>query len=44
MTGLLWWSGIGWHTQIRDIGWTWVLLVVAVIVLVVATVQLVREW
>lgn len=44
MTALLWWSGITLDTKIRDIGWTWLLFVVAVIALVVATVQLIREW
>jgi hypothetical protein len=39
---LLWFEGIDWQTPIRNIGWTWLLLAVLIVYLIVTAYQLYR--
>lgn len=42
--GLLWWDGITWDTPLRDIGWTYIVLLVLGAMLVRALRELRKLW
>lgn len=42
MADLLWWSGITMQTPVNEIGWTYVVLAVLLLALVLLTTHLVR--
>ena len=44
MSELLWFHGIGWHTQMGGIGWIWLAAVLLVLLLIGLLWKLWRTW